>query len=111
MISKLSDLCYFAEGRVAVDDLDVDTYISTENMLSNKEGIARSSGLPTLCQTQAYQVDDVLISNIRPYFRKIWIADRNGGCSNDVLVLRAKETCNPRFLYYLLLYYRILFLY
>ena len=102
MKSELSDLCYFAEGRVAVDDLDVDTYISTENMLSNKEGIARSSGLPTLCQTQAYQVDDVLISNIRPYFRKIWIADRNGGCSNDVLVLRAKETCNPRFLYYLL---------
>ncbi len=102
MTSKLSDLCYYANGRIAVADLDLDTYISTENLLPNKEGITRSAGLPTTNQTQAYQVDDVLVSNIRPYFRKIWLADRNGGCSNDVLVLRAKETCNPTFLYYLL---------
>jgi type I restriction enzyme S subunit len=103
MTSKLSDYCHFADGRVAVTDLDLDNYISTENMLPNKEGITRSSGLPTVSQTQAYQADDVLVSNIRPYFRKIWFADRDGGCSNDVLVLRAKETCNPGFLYYLLL--------
>ncbi len=99
---RLSDLCYYANGRVAISDLDLDTYISTENMLPNKEGITRSSGLPTVSQTQAYQTEDVLVSNIRPYFRKIWFADRDGGCSNDVLVLRAKETCNPGFLYYLL---------
>lgn len=102
MTSKLSDLCYYADGRIAVTDLDLDNYISTENLLPNKEGVTRSAGLPTTTQTQAYQVDDVLVSNIRPYFRKIWVADRNGGCSNDVLVLRAKETCNPTFLYYLL---------
>jgi type I restriction enzyme S subunit len=71
-------------------------------MLPNKEGITRSVGLPTVNQTQAYQSDDVLVSNIRPYFRKIWFDDRDGICSNDVLVLRAKETCNPGFLYYLL---------
>ena len=82
MIQKLSDICGFADGRVAVSDLDLNTYISTENMLSNKEGIIRSAGLPTVTQTQAYQMEDVLISNIRPYFRKIWFADRNGGCSN-----------------------------
>lgn len=98
----LSDLCYFADGRVAVSDLNLDTYISTENMLPNKEGITRSAGLPAVSQTQAYQVNDVLVSNIRPYFRKIWFADRDGGCSNDVLVLRAKKGCNPGFLYYLL---------
>ncbi|MCL2504519.1 MAG: restriction endonuclease subunit S, partial [Coriobacteriia bacterium] len=102
MTSKLSDLCYFADGRVAVVDLDLDTYVSTENMLTNKEGIARSAGLPTANQTQAYQAEDVLVSNIRPYFRKIWLADRDGGCSNDVLVLRVKKTCYPGFLYYLL---------
>ena len=102
MTSELSDLCYFADGRVAVANLDLDTYISTENMLPNKEGITRSAGLPTVRQTQAYQTDDVLVSNIRPYFKKIWHADRDGGCSNDVLVLRAKGGCNPGFLYYLL---------
>ena len=102
MTSELSDLCTFADGRVAVVDLGLDTYISTENMLPNKEGITRSAGLPTISQTQAYQADDVLISNIRPYFKKIWLADRDGGCSNDVLVMRAKEGCHPGFLYYLL---------
>lgn len=102
MTSKLSDLCYFAEGRVAVTDLVLDNYISTENMLPNKEGVTRSAGLPTVSQTQAYQVEDVLVSNIRPYFRKVWFADRDGGCSNDVLVLRAKEGVYPGFLYYLL---------
>ena len=102
MTSKLSDLCFFPDCRIAVVDLDLDSYISTENMLPNKEGITRSSGLPTVSQTQAYQAGDVLVSNIRPYFRKIWFADRDGGCSNDVLVLRAKDTCKPGFLYYLL---------
>ena len=98
----LSDLCFFADGRTSVTDLNIDNYISTENMLPNKEGINRSAGLPTVSQTQAYQVGDVLVSNIRPYFRKIWQADRDGGCSNDVLVFRAKENCKPGFLYYLL---------
>lgn len=99
---RLDALCDYANGRVSVADLDLDSYISTENMLQNKEGICQSSGLPTVAQTQAFQPDDVLISNIRPYFKKIWFADRNGGCSNDVLVIRAKDACYPRFLYYLL---------
>ena len=102
MAQILSDICSYADGRVPVADLDLDSYISTENMLPNKEGITRSAGLPTISQTQAYRAGDVLVSNIRPYFRKIWYADRDGGCSNDVLVLRAKENCNPNYLYYIL---------
>ena len=99
---KLSDICTFTDERIAVTDLDLDNYISTENMLQNKEGVIRSAGLPTVNQIQAYQPGDVLISNIRPYFKKIWYADRSGGCSNDVLVLRPKENTYPGFLYYLL---------
>ena len=102
MTKTLSNLCFLADGRVAVSDLDLDTYVSTENMLPNRDGITRSAGLPTVFQTQAYQVEDVLVSNIRPYFRKIWFADRNGGCSSDVLVLRANEGVCPGFLHYLL---------
>jgi len=98
----LSDLCSFADGRIPVTDLYLDNYISTENMLANKNGITRSAGLPTISQTQEYKAGDVLISNIRPYFRKIWFADRNGGCSNDVLVLRSNEDVYPNFLHYLL---------
>ncbi|MCL2360073.1 restriction endonuclease subunit S [Candidatus Bathycorpusculum sp.] len=102
MVQTLSNLCYYADERVAVDNLDLDNYISTENMITNKEGITRSTGLPAVSQTSAYKNNDVLVSNIRPYFRKIWLADRDGGCSNDILVLRAKKNCKPAFLYYLL---------
>lgn len=35
-----------------------------------------------------YQKGDILVSNIRPYLKKIWFADHDGGCSNDVLVFR-----------------------
>jgi len=102
MNHKLSDVCSFVDGRIPVVNLELDNYISTENMLPNKEGITQSAGLPTVSQTQAFKSGDVLISNIRPYFRKIWLADRNGGCSNDVLVMRANDKAYPRFLYYVL---------
>jgi len=100
--SRLFGLCNYVNERVAVSNLDLDTYISTENMLPNKNGVVRSAGLPAVLQTCSYQAEDILLSNIRPYFRKIWFAESNGGCSNDVLVIRAKENCHPRFLYYML---------
>ena len=102
MKSKLSDICFYAKGKVNVSGLTDADYISTENMLPNKGGITTASSLPSTIQTQAYKKDDVLVSNIRPYFKKIWFADFDGGCSNDVLVFRAKEGTDARFLYYVL---------
>lgn len=99
---KLSDICHYVSGKVYVSGLDKSTYISTENMLPNKGGVTEASTLPNIDLTQIYQQHDVLVSNIRPYFKKIWFADQEGGCSNDVLVFRAKEGVDPRFLYYVL---------
>lgn len=102
MTSKLDTLCAYAKGKIAVEDLNAQTYISTENMISNKGGIVYASSLPSVQYTQQYLKGDVLVSNIRPYFKKIWMADYDGGCSNDVLVFRAKDGCDPTFLYYVL---------
>ena len=99
---RLEDLCSYAKGKIEVEGLTDKNYISTENMLPNKGGITTATSLPSAAQTQKYQKFDVLISNIRPYFKKIWFADCDGGCSNDVLVLRAKEGTNTKFLYYIL---------
>lgn len=99
---NLSDICDYAKGKIDVAVLDEDTYISTENMMPNKGGITRASSLPTVAQTQSFSAEDVLVSNIRPYFKKIWFAEYDGGCSNDVLVFRAKEGVSKRFLYYVL---------
>ena len=99
---SLMDICEYAKGKIDVSSLDEETYISTENMMPNKGGITKASSLPTVTQTQVFCVGDVLVSNIRPYFKKIWFAEFEGGCSNDVLVFRAKEGVSKRFLYYVL---------
>ena len=102
MTSKLDTLCAYAKSKVAVDTLTVKNYVSTENMIPDKCGITDASSLPSVQYTQQYLRDDVLVSNIRPYFKKIWKAEYDGGCSNDVLVFRAKDNCDPTFLFYLL---------
>ena len=99
---KLSDICEYAKGKIKVSALDENTYISTENMLPNKGGITKAASLPTQEQTQAFMKNDVLVSNIRPYFKKICYATFDGGCSNDVLVFRAKDGVSSRFLHYVL---------
>jgi len=102
MKSNLLSLCEYRKGKVSVDRLNKDTYISTENMLPNKGGVAQATSLPNTPQTQEYKKGDVLISNIRPYFKKIWQAKYDGGCSNDVLVFKANTNTDKNFLYYVL---------
>ena len=102
MMYKLSDICDYVKEKTDVVGLDENTYISTENMIQNKGGISPASSLPTVTQIQAFAKGDVLVSNIRPYFKKIWFAEFDGGCSNDVLVFRTKEGVSKRFLYYVL---------
>lgn len=101
-MSELQDICSYVKGKIGVSNLTLESYISTENMLPNKAGIVDATSLPTTVTTQEYKKDDILVSNIRPYFKKIWYATNNGGCSNDVLVIRAKENIDSRFLYYVL---------
>ncbi|MCT8558183.1 restriction endonuclease subunit S, partial [Glaesserella parasuis] len=47
---------------------------------------------------------DILFSNIRTYFKKVWFAGFDGGCSADVLVIRSKneEIVLNEFLYLLI---------
>ena len=102
MKCKLSDICSFHKEKIDVAKLTVNSYVSTENMLPNKEGITKASSLPSVSLTQSFEKDNVLLSNIRPYFKKIWKAKFSGGCSNDVLVFKAKEDIDKDFLYYVL---------
>ena len=94
---NLSDICRFVTSRTC----NIENYISTENMLPNKGGITFPSNIPS-GSAIAYQLGDVLISNIRPYFQKIWQANCDGACSADVLCIRANEKANSKYLYYLL---------
>ena len=98
---KLGEVVIPVKDRIETSYLDSTSYVSTENMLPNKAGITLSSGVPSGSAVK-FRYEDILISNIRPYFKKIWRADRNGGCSADVICLRASNAVVPLFLYYLL---------
>ncbi|MBR5799035.1 MAG: restriction endonuclease subunit S [Lachnospiraceae bacterium] len=102
MKCSLNELCDYRKGKNAVATLNNETYISTENMLPDKAGVTMASSLPNVDYTQEYKKGDILVSNIRPYFKKIWQAKVDGGCSNDVLVFEAKSGVCKDFLYYVL---------
>lgn len=81
----LSDICYYSRDRVVVSKLNASTYFSTENMLPEKAGANEAASLPNTLQTTACHKGDTLISNIRPYFKKIVYCEDGCGCSTDVL--------------------------
>jgi type I restriction enzyme S subunit len=101
-VVELSQICTYRQERIEVDKLTTSNYISTANMLPNKSGIEVADNLPNTKTTSRFYVNDVLVSNIRPYFKKAWLATLDGGCSNDVLVMRALDDVYAPYLYYLL---------
>lgn len=102
MKCKLSDICEYRKGKVNTSNLTLKTYISTENMLPDKAGVVEANSLPSTTLVQEYKEHDTLVSNIRPYFKKVWQAKHDGGCSNDVLVFQGNLNVDKDFLYYIL---------
>ena len=96
---NLSDLCSYSKDRIPVSTLDIDTYFSTENMLPEKEGATEAASLPTTQQTTACHKGDTLISNIRPYFKKIVYCEDECGCSADVLCFTPTQSQYTAYLF------------
>lgn len=99
---SLGDICCYISSKIPVKQVQLADYISTENLLQNKGGLSVANKLPS-GKVTTFQAGDVLVSNIRPYFKKIWLADRSGGASNDVLVFRKlNDEIYEKYLYYVL---------
>ena len=101
---KLMDICEYESRRIKTDILTTANYISTENMQPNRKGVVHANSLPTVGLVTKFEKSQILISNIRPYFKKIWMAKFDGGCSNDILCfkLKDKDKVDSRYFYYLL---------
>ena len=104
-ITTLEHICDIITEKIQVNKMINENlininYISTENMLPDKSGVIPSKSFPDTKSINKYKVNDVLISNIRPYFKKIWLGTHDGVCSNDVLVFRVKKNYYYDFLYY-----------
>ena len=101
---KLSEITTLVEDKISSGKVSLADYITTDSLLPNKEGKTIATNLPpAICSLTHYRKGDVLVANIRPYLKKVWLADKEGGCSSDVLVFRAKEGYISSFLYAVLL--------
>ena len=99
---KISNVASIVNTKIDASILTAHTYISTECMLPNCGGIENSSSIPN-GKVTSFEKNDILLSNIRPYFKKLWFSTRSGGCSNDVICLRVtNRECHPKYLYYAL---------
>ena len=99
---RVSEIASQTRVRIPASAIRAEDYVTTDNMRPNFGGIDASSSLPPSGNVTAFQEGDILLSNIRPYFRKTWLATHNGGCNADVLCIRADQNkCFPKYLYYL----------
>ena len=98
---KLSDICKYRSEKIDLKDISENEYVSTDNMLPNFAGIGDLKSFPNVDRVNKFYRNDILLSNIRPYFKKMVLADKDSGCSSDVIVIEtASKDVNPRFLYY-----------
>ena len=101
---ELSEIATYVEEKINSKHIALCQYVTTDSLLQNKQGRTIAHNLPpAICNVTRYCKNDILVSNIRPYLRKIWMADSDGGCSADVLVFRVKDGHSPFFLYSILL--------
>lgn len=102
----LSEVAEYSPTRVDAADLDETSFVGVDNLVSNKGGRVDASYPPNTARLTAYEPGDILLGNIRPYLKKVWLATNAGGCSGDVLAVRIirehRESLDPTFLYYLL---------
>lgn len=102
-VKMLKQICYYSNERISMSKMSVADYISTDNLLQNCEGVKPYDGVPNTNSAVKYKKGDILLSNIRPYLKKIWLADKDGGCSPDVLVIRLdSHDCLPEYVYHVM---------
>ncbi|WP_314340575.1 restriction endonuclease subunit S [Leptotrichia wadei] len=100
----LSEVAKYSKDRISFEYLNEKNYIGVENLLKNRLGKIDSSNVPIEGNSIKFNIGDILIGNIRPYLRKIWRADVEGGTNGDVLAIRIKDKNKilSEFLYQLL---------
>ena len=101
---KLSEIAEFVTDKISSSSISLDRYVTTDSLLQNRRGRGTAQNLPPMpCTLTHYWQGDVLVANIRPYLKKVWYADTEGGCSSDVLAFRAKNGHCSSFLYTVLM--------
>lgn len=97
-VMPLAELAELVTEKIGIDQMPIECYVSTENLLPDFSGLSPATKRPSITSVTRFLPRDVLISNIRPYLKKVWQSDMKGGASNDVLVLRALDSIRTDYL-------------
>ncbi|WP_339349096.1 restriction endonuclease subunit S [uncultured Alteromonas sp.] len=97
----LADVAHISTAKTAIENITTENYISTDNMLAGRKGVTEATKLPNVSKVNAFMRDDILFSNIRTYFKKVWYSSFDGGASGDVLIWRpnTEEKISSEYLY------------
>ena len=98
---KISEIAYYPKVRINTETLSVDTYVGVESLIKDRGGKTSSSSLPEGVAIE-FLPQDILIGNIRPYLKKIWLSDCQGGTNGDVICIRVLDSKEviPKYLYH-----------
>ncbi|AXH06031.1 hypothetical protein CEB41_16300 (plasmid) [Lactiplantibacillus plantarum] len=89
---RLGDFATFVNEKCYLNEASRNTYVSTENLKPNRLGVFFPiTKLPQTNKVNTFAKGDILIANIRPYFKKIWHANIAGTHSTDVLNIRSNS--------------------
>ena len=99
---ELGNISMFVNEKIALGQIKLSSYVSTENILPDYQGLVFATKLPLLGSVTRFKINDVLISNIRPYLKKVCLAEIDGGASNDIIVVRAINKVTYQFLSFIL---------
>ena len=101
----LGGISHYSKERCDATSITREQYVCVESLLQNKAGRTLAASVPQSGGLVAFRSGDILIGNIRPYLRKIWFSDCDGGTNGDVLVIVAnnRKEIEPRFLFHALL--------
>jgi type I restriction enzyme S subunit len=101
--SKISESSVSVSKKFNATEGDNPRYIGLEHIAKNTKYLRQWGYAADVISTQGvFQVGDTLFGKLRPYLSKVSIADFDGICSTDILVIRTVNGTSPEFLYRIL---------
>ena len=83
--TTLSSICSFRKKRKSSIKK---FYVSTENILQNYKGIEQYNSNEVISGVE-FLTGDILMANIRPYLKKVYMAEFDGVSNSDVLIFKS----------------------
>lgn len=101
---ELGEVAFYSTNRIPSSSIDEKNYVGVDNLLKDRKGKINATVVPVEGNCISYECGDILVGNIRPYLKKIWLANRDGGASGDVLVIRTNnhQKLQSNYLYWVL---------